>query len=54
MEKVFLSNGEHMDDVMTRIYNGIDKVLASEITKLTQAEKIRIFKDISIVFKDAE
>ncbi len=54
MKKGFLSNGEHIDDVLTRIYDGIDKVLASEIANLTQAEKILIFTDISMVFRDAD
>ena len=54
MKKGFLSNGEHIDDVMTRLVRGIDEVLDSEIKGLTVDERLSIFKSISENFRDAE
>jgi hypothetical protein len=54
MKKGFLSNGEHIDDVMMRLLRGIDEVLDSEIKGLTVDERLSIFKDISENFRDAE
>ena len=54
MASGFLSNGEHIDDIMIRLYRKIDEALNTELINLTQDEKLRVYQDISLTFRDAE